>query len=91
MKPTIEEMLSAWREDSEAIDYVDNVLLGTWRHGTEYQFVGKRLSDNTLWAVDYRTDKDGDYNDFRDGGLGDSDVYPVERVEIIQVAYKAVK
>lgn len=82
-KPTIEEMKLCWMEDYDddfPLRPVEDVLYARWRHGTEHRFIAHRPSDDTYWSVLYRTDKDGDYNDFRDGELGDHDVYQVTKV-----------
>ena len=91
-KPTLEEMKDSWwDEGTDQLEYIDILLDGRWRHGTEHIFIAKRTSDNTYWAVAYRTDKDGDYNDFRDGELSDDDVYQVMPQEKKVIEYVAVK
>lgn len=91
-KPTINFMRDLWREDYSGDDYeeVTTTLDGRWRHGTEHTFIAKRLTDETYWAVGYRTDKDGDYNDFRDGSLTNEDVYQVKPVAKTIIEYKSV-
>lgn len=91
VKPTIDIMrsISRW-EDNDEYEEIKNNLIGTWRHGTVHELVVKRINDNTLWAVCYRTDKDGDYNDLRDGELSDSDVYQVKLVEKSIISYEPI-
>lgn len=91
VKPTIEEMKDAWREDGGPLTHKDDVLEGRWRHGTEHQFIAHRESDDTYWSIHYRTDKDGEYNDFRDGHLSEDDIYQVIQQEKIIKHWVAVK
>lgn len=90
-KPTIAMMLDGYMEATQDFETVDDVLMDTWRHGTEHQLILKRLADNTLWAVRYRRDKDNDYNSLRDGTLRDSDIYQVEAKEIKKTIYVHAK
>lgn len=78
-KPTIETMLAVWREDYEtgAWEHVEDRGTGNWRHGSEHEFVAKRITDETYWCVPYRTNPGGDHNDFRDGDLYDDCVIQV--------------
>lgn len=93
-KPTIEDMKLCWMEDHDEdfpLRSVDDILADRWRHGTEHQFIAHRPEDDTYWSVFYRTDKDGDYNDFRDGELSDDDVYQVTKVAKTTYEWNPVK
>lgn len=91
-KPSIKLLRIVWMDDDledydenivDDIEHVETNLLDTWRHGTIHEAIFHRKSDDTFWCVCYRTDKDGEYNDFRDDELSDSDVIKVEKVEKI--------
>jgi len=88
-KPTIETMLAVWLEDYEEGEWapVEDVTKGTWRHGSTHSFIACRLSDGTNWRVRYRDNPSGDYNDFRDGDLSDSDVVQVWPQQITTITY----
>lgn len=84
--PTSRELWDAEWEDDENWEPVENILTGRWRHGTEHLAVLKRVADGTYWAVAYRTDKDGDYNSWRDG---EDEPHQVYRKEIVKVEWSA--
>ncbi|MEW6121282.1 MAG: hypothetical protein AB1698_01615 [Pseudomonadota bacterium] len=88
-KPTIETMLAVWREEYEEGEWVHvhDKVDGSWRHGSCHEFVAKRVSDGTFWMVSYRTNPSGDYNDFRDGDLYDSDVVRVWPSVVTKTVY----
>jgi hypothetical protein len=99
-KPTIAQMRAVVMdmfddvedEDVAHLEFVTENLTGTWRHGTEHQAIVRDLLTNKLYAVDYRMDKDGDYNNLRDKGeLVDNAVYPVREVKVMSTRYIAVK
>lgn len=78
-KPMIATLRAVWREehDEEDIVLVEDVTDGTWRHGSTHRAVFLRACDSTYWAVGYRSNPGWDYNDFRDGDLGDDHVIQV--------------
>lgn len=79
-KPTLASLLAVWREgddDEEHICLIEDVVDGSWRHGSTHRAVFLDGDSGTYWAVDYRTNPSGDYNDFRDGDLDESAVIQV--------------
>lgn len=93
-KPTLKMMSSSWEEedDAELTHEVDEVI-GTIRNGTEHSFVASKADsegNKKYWQVIYRSQADGEYNDFRDGDLNDSDVHEVVPVEKKIITWKNV-
>lgn len=91
-KPTISALLDVWCEDYEGDDIIliEDEVDGKWRHGSTHCAVFHRTTDDTHWAVDYRTNPSGDHNDFRDGDLDDSYVVQVTPHEKTVRTWKAV-
>lgn len=94
-KPSIDAFMSIVRfEDDDDYEEVEDRLIDTWKHGTEHQLIIKRISDNTLWAIIYRKDNYGDYNELRDGDLDSSyinRVFPKERTITDYVSVRPTK
>lgn len=91
-KPTIATLLAVWEENYEGDDIriIEDEVDGAWRHGSTHRVIFRRTTDDTYWAVDYRTNPGGDYNDFRDGDLDDSAVTQVRSTWITIRDWEAV-
>ena len=89
MKPTIEEIRSAWREDIDGFEQVHEDADPSWRHGCYMTTVFKRLSDETFWSVSWQKNGDGEYNSLRDGDCSDSDVTQVWPHSVTTIEYKS--
>jgi len=84
--PTIEKLREAYFEDIDDVyEVVESKTVGKWRHGTEELVIFKRKTDDSFWALNYRADTNGDYNEFRDEDLTDSirQVLPIEKKIIV--------
>lgn len=66
VKPTGEELRSAWMEDNPDYQAVHQKADPSWRHGCYMTTIFKRQSDDTYWAANYQVTGDGDYNTLRD-------------------------
>lgn len=89
-KPTIEQMIDAWREDTDDFEIMEDEPYDTWRHGTVHQLIVKRLSDETYWSICYRSQPDGEYNSLRDGDEDQRDISQVKQVEKTIITYEDV-
>lgn len=92
----IDDIQAIWLEPDISDELTDELkiikddLCGKWRHGTEHHLVVHRLSDDTYWSLIYRTDKDGEYNNLRDGELTDKDIHQVAPMKLFTTEYRMV-
>lgn len=95
MKLTIDQMRAVWCGEhcagEEHLEQVDDELTGAIKYGNSYKLVVKDKRDGTHWAVDYRVENGGDYNDLRDEELTDADVYQVRQHEVVTKSWERVR
>jgi hypothetical protein len=90
VKPTTEEIRSAYMEDTQNFTMVDEVADTSWRHGCYMTTVYRRISDNTFWQVNWQVSGDGETNSIRDREISSQNITQVEPYDVTVVKYRRI-